>query len=165
MLATLFPQSARQYLSLPLLGPVIDDFERCLLEQGYTSNSRRNKIKILPRADAYLRRRGVRCIGDLAPAAFCDCWKALRRRLPSTAGTVRILERFLRGRGLIRQSPSLVSSPLKLQVQEYSKYLREVTRIFPLHSSQPHSYCDPVSDLFEVRKSPAGTGSHWRQPP
>jgi hypothetical protein len=45
MLATLFPNSVLQYLSLPLLGPVIEDFECWLVEQGYTSDSRRNKVK------------------------------------------------------------------------------------------------------------------------
>jgi integrase/recombinase XerD len=131
MLATLFPRSVRQYLSLPLLGPVTDDFECWLLEQGYTSDSRRNKIRIVARVDCYLRRRGVRCIRDLAPAALHDCWKALRRRLRSQAGTIHVLERFLRERGLVRQPTSPVSSPIDLEVQDYSKYLREVRGFSP----------------------------------
>jgi integrase/recombinase XerD len=136
MLATLFPNSVGQYLSLPLLGPVIEDFECWLVEQGYTSDSRRNKVKVVAQVDCYLRRRGVRRIRGLAPAAFQDCWKALRRRLPSQAGTVHVLERFLRERGLVPQCPSPVSSPADPQVQDYSKYLHEVRGFSPstLHS-------------------------------
>jgi integrase/recombinase XerD len=57
MLATLSPKSARRYLSLPLFGPVIDDFDHWLSEQGYAPGSRHNQLVIVALADGYLRRR------------------------------------------------------------------------------------------------------------
>jgi hypothetical protein len=40
MLVSLLPRSAHRYLSLPLFGPVVDDFDDWLLERGYTRGSR-----------------------------------------------------------------------------------------------------------------------------
>jgi hypothetical protein len=44
MLATLFPKVSRNYLSLPLFGPVMDDFSDWLGQEGYTRKSRRFTI-------------------------------------------------------------------------------------------------------------------------
>lgn len=126
MLATLSPKSARRYLSLPLFGPVIDDFDRWLSEQGYAPGSRHNQLVIVAQLDSYLRRRGIRCIQELTPAVFDRCWRVFHRRFLTLAGAVHVLERFLVRQRLIRLSPIPVPSPINLQLQAYSNYLREV---------------------------------------
>lgn len=126
MLATLSPKSARRYLSLPLFGPVIDDFDRWLSEQGYALGSRHNQLVIVAQLDSYLRRRGVRCIQELTPAVFDRCWRVFHRRFLNLAGAVHVLERFLERQRLFRLSPIPVPSPINLQLQAYSNYLREV---------------------------------------
>src|ERR1019366_1438578 len=68
MLVKLFPRTYRRYLSLPLFGPVMDDFDDCLLEQGYARSTRsRLLLPNVAQVDRQLRRRGVRHIQDLTP--------------------------------------------------------------------------------------------------
>jgi integrase/recombinase XerD len=126
MLITLFPKASRKYLSLPLFGPVMDDFSDWLEQEGYTRKSRRYAIRMIAWMDAYLRRRRIERLQELTPVALHGCWKALQRRLPPAAGTVHVMERFLTERGLLKPSPRRVSSPTEIQLQRYSEYLRDV---------------------------------------
>ncbi len=163
MLATLFPKGSRRYLSLPLFGPVLDSFADWLLEQGYIRSSRRYALRIVVRMDRYLRRQGIQHIQELTPSTFHRCWKALHRRVPAAAGTARVMERFLRLRGLLQSAPNQVSSATGLHLEAYSVSARG-PGIFPIHPSQSSSYCGPVSGLSGVRENPTGTGSCRWQP-
>jgi integrase/recombinase XerD len=131
MLANLFPRASGRYLSLPLFGPVMNDFSDWLEQQGYTHGSRRYALQIVARMDRYLRRRRIKCLQDLTPLALYGCWKFLRQQLPTAAGTVRVIERFLTARGLLKISPRRVSSPTEIQLQSYSEYLRDVRGLSP----------------------------------
>jgi site-specific recombinase XerD len=131
MIATLFPKAARKYLSLPLFGPVMDDFSDWLEQAGYTRKSRRYAIRMIAWMDTYLRRRRFKRLQELTPVALHDCWKALQRRIPPAAGTVHVMERFLTERGLLKPAPRQVSSPTEIQLQRYSEYLRDVRGVSP----------------------------------
>lgn len=126
MLATLFPKASRKYLSLPLFGPVMDDFSDWLEQEGYTYKSRRFTIRMIAWMDTYLRRRQIKRLQELTPVTLHGCWKALQRRRPPAAGTVHVMERFLTKRGLLNPLPREVSSPTEIQLQRYSEYLRDV---------------------------------------
>jgi len=126
MLATLFPKASKKYLSLPLFGPVMDDFSDWLEQEGYTLKARRFTIRMIAWMDTYLRRRQIKRLQELTPVTLHGCWKALQRRRPPAAGTVHVMERFLTKRGLLKPSPRQVSSPTEIQLQRYSEYLRDV---------------------------------------
>jgi hypothetical protein len=97
MLVKLFPRTCRRYLSLPLFGPVMDDFDDWLLEQGYARSSRRRLL--LPNVaqlDRQLRRRGVNHIKNLTPLALQRCWDlpaqtGIHLGLDSRAGSTRLV--------------------------------------------------------------------------
>src|SRR5262249_404944 len=125
MLATLFPKVSRKYLSLPLFGPIMDDFSDWLEQQGYTRKSRHYAIRMVAWMDGYLRRRHFKRLEDLTPLALHGCWKALQRRLYPAAGAVHVMERFLIERRLLKSSPYPVASPTEIQLQKYSEYLRD----------------------------------------
>jgi integrase/recombinase XerD len=131
MLATLFPRASRTYLSLPLFGPVMNDFSDWLEQQGYTCGSRRYALQIVARMDRYLRQHRIKRLQELTPVDLHGCWKSLRRQLPTAAGTVHVMERFLTVHGLLKPSPRRVSSPTEIQVQKYSEYLRDVRGFSP----------------------------------
>lgn len=131
MLAKVFPKAARRYLSLPLFGPIVDDFDDWLLEQGYTRSSRRCSLfPTVVRMDQHLRRCGIKRIEDLTPLALQRCWKTLQRRCPP-ARTVHVMERFLRVRGLLKPPIPKDPSPTSLQLAAYFEYLREVRGFAP----------------------------------
>jgi site-specific recombinase XerD len=133
MLANLFSRASKKYLSLPLFGPVMNDFSDWLEQQGYTFYSRRYYVWILACMDEYLRRRRVERLQDLTPLALHDCLKAQRRRssMAAHAGFAHLVERFLTTRGILKISPRRASSPTEIQLQSYSEYLREVRGFSP----------------------------------
>src|SRR5215510_4200734 len=139
MIATLFPTGSRRSLSLPIFGPVMDDFSDWLEQEGSTRQSRRFPIRTIAWMDAPLRRRQIKRLQELTPVALHDCWKALHRRRPPAAGTVHVMERFLTKRGLLKPSPRQVSSPTEIQLQRYSEYLRDVRGV-SLSTIHDHLY-------------------------
>jgi site-specific recombinase XerD len=155
MLAKLFPRSARRYSTLPLFGPVMDGFDDWLSERGYTHGSRRAELQIVVHVDRYLRRHGARHIQDLSSAAFQRCWKALRRRNPTAAGTAHVLEQFLRAYDLLPSSSTPTSGAIEAQMTAYSDYLREVRGFSP---STVHSHLRTAIqflNFLEFEKTPS----------
>ncbi|MEX2031548.1 MAG: hypothetical protein WEA81_01650 [Dehalococcoidia bacterium] len=59
MLNELFPRWSSRFLTLPLLGPVADDFDTWSSTQGYRRSTRRRHARALIRIDRDLRRHGM----------------------------------------------------------------------------------------------------------
>src|ERR1035437_6785899 len=138
MLTTLFPKSAQRYLSLPLFGPVMEDFADWLVGQNYTRISccchLRPTVVLM---DRHLRRRGIDGIQDLSSLALHRCWKALQRSAPSGASTAHVMERFLKIRGLLQSNDPTPLDPTNLQLTTYAEYLQEVRGLAP-STIHPH---------------------------
>ena len=127
MLHSLFPKAHRKYLSLPLLGPIIDGFDDWLATRGFTEGSRKFSIHMLPAVDTRLRRRRVDKVAMLSHQDLHACWKALIRTYPCGAGTVHTLERYLIASGLIAAGRHAPASPQTSTLsEEYTNHLREV---------------------------------------
>ncbi|SRR6266508_1223601 len=129
MLDTLFPKVSNKCLALPVFGPVIEDFVGWLVQQDYTRPRIRNMLVTVRRLDRYLRRKGIHRVDDLGSQTLHRHWKSLRRRVPTEAGAVHVMERFLRLRGVVESCE--VSTPTSLQLAEYSEYLRDVRGLRP----------------------------------
>ena len=65
MLRELFPKAFNRYLSLPLLGPILDDFDNWLLEQGYQFRTRREHIKQTVGIDNYFQKQRRSSLSEL----------------------------------------------------------------------------------------------------
>ena len=127
MLHSLFPRFHRKFVSLPLLGPIVDGFDDWLATNAYTRGSRKFSIRMLRHVDAYLRRRRVRDVASLTHAKLHACWRDLIKVFPTRAGTVRTLERYLVARGLIVDGHQATATPQALALsEEYANHLREV---------------------------------------
>lgn len=126
MLTTSYPRAAGKYLSLPLFGSIMDDFSTWLEMQGYKRGSRKAMMQKIVWMDQYLRRRRIKRLGDLNPSVLQDCWEALKRQNPPTAGTVHVLERFLKERELLKPLTSQTLCPSENELQKYAAFLSEV---------------------------------------
>ena len=109
MLSELFPRKSTRYSALPLLGPIADDFDTWLSEQGYRRGSRRQQARALVRIDRALRRQGHRQWQSVRSADLEACWSWYRRRDPDTAGTGRGLLRFAQERSLLPPTPVAIT--------------------------------------------------------
>ena len=85
MLHSLFPKFYRKFVSLPLLGPIVDGFDDWLATNAYTRGSRKFSIRMLRHVDAYLRRRRVRDVASLTHAELHTCWRDLIKVFPTIA--------------------------------------------------------------------------------
>ena len=138
MLTTLLPKAAHRYLSLPLFGPVMEDFADWLVGQNYTRiTCCCHLFPTVVLMDRHLRRRGSHRIQDLSPLDLHRCWKALQRRTTSGASTAHVMERFLKLRGLIRSNDPTPVNTTNLQLTAYAKYLQEVRGLAP-STIHPH---------------------------
>lgn len=140
MLRSLFLKAAVKFLSMPLLGPMVESFDDWLAASGYTRNSRECYVSKLPRVDAYLRNHQVKELADLTHPVLDDYWKTLRKTLPGLAQTVRALERYLIAHDLItRERAASTNSPVSILLEEYGNYLCE-TRGFASSTISDHRY-------------------------
>lgn len=127
MLHSLLPKAYHRFLSLPLLGPIVDGFDDWLVANAYARVSRKDAVRMLQRVDAALRRRQVKEIVDLTHPVLHDCWRTLLKTHPSNAGTVHTLERYMVSNGLIADGRhARLTSPVSILIEEYAKYLHEV---------------------------------------
>lgn len=129
MLHSLLPKSYNKFLSMPLLGAIVDGFDDWLAASGYTRKSRKLSIWMLAFVDANLRRRHVKEVTELTHQILHDCWRGFVKTNPSHAGTVRTLERYLVSRSLVadrRKAVATATSRTVILCEEYADHLRQV---------------------------------------
>ena len=125
MVQVLFPKVYGRFISLPLLGPIVEGFSRWLVDRGYRRGSARQQLRCLVPLDQALRERGCEHLGDLtrdalragAPEPFPQAHAAI--------GTARALERFLDGQGILPPRKPSPLSPTQIKVEAYTTYLRD----------------------------------------
>ena len=140
MLRSLFPKAHHKFLSIPLLGPIVDGFDDWLAANRYTSGSREFAIRMLPHIDAEFRHRQIKDLASLTAPVLHDCWRALIKVFPEGAGTVRTLGRYLATKGLMinnQPAPASTTSSNSILIREYTNHLREV-RGFALSTVSSH---------------------------
>ena len=125
MLRSLLPKAHRKFLSLPLLGPIIDGFDDWLAAHGFTRGSRKFSIRMLRFVDTNLQRSRIYAVTKLNHTVLDGCWKALMKVYPCGAGTVHTLERYLVTGGLM-ESRQAVETQSPSPSEEYANHLREV---------------------------------------
>ncbi|MDA2927853.1 site-specific integrase [Acidobacteria bacterium AH-259-G07] len=131
MLTQLFPKSFDRFRSLPLVGPIADDFATWLLQQGYQQSSARLQLRAVVRIDGELRKRGLLRLEELTHEKLLSCSPANSQDDRILAGTVHALERFLEGRKLLPQTPAAPPTPLSTLVAAYAEFLRGVRAFAP----------------------------------
>jgi integrase len=128
MIATILPKVYHRYVSLPVLGPVIDEFTRWLLERGYSFQTVQRHVYTSRHVDGSLYQVGVRALADLTHDHFET---ACREHLPYVRLTMRHMERFLEETG--RLAPRLLppATPLTVEVDRFTEHMRSVRGLEP----------------------------------
>jgi integrase/recombinase XerD len=138
MLASIRPQSHTRYLLLPILGAALDEFTAWSNRRGYPLGTIRNQLKDSRLIDAYLQKDGARGLHDLTHGSFERAWAHFRQRRPSTAGTIRQIERFLEETRELQALPTKPKSFIDLELERLRDYLHHV-RGLEFSTIQHHS--------------------------
>jgi len=124
MISEIFPNGHQRYTSLPLLGPIMEEFTIWSIRHGYTALTVRGKIKDTRQIDAFFREQGIHYLHDLEHKDIDNAWENYRRRRPNIAATVRCIELFLEeGSKLMpRQTPP--RTPAELELDHFIGFLQ-----------------------------------------
>lgn len=128
MLTELFPRMHRRYSSLPLLGPIVDDFAAWIAAQGYARVAVRRHLRAVRHLDQRWRRRGRRSLDDVEREDLRVCAPGHSQDDADLAAGARQLERYLDWRGLL---PRPALSPPPPEVTGYRAYLTELRGLAP----------------------------------
>ena len=153
MLSQLFPKAFKKFLSLPLFGPVVEEWATWLEGQGYTWSTRRLMFRTLSRVDCHFSQRALHKLDELSQQDLDGCWKTFHRCRPTEAGTVRVLGRFLQARGLLR--PALLPEPSRID-RRLHVYLEYLTDVRGFGASTLNSHQRTVREFLAFLDGPAG---------
>ncbi len=131
MISQIFPKDFERYLSLPVLGSVMDSFAAWLQDRRYTWRSTRFELRMAAHVCGYLKRRGIRTIADLSEQHLPACYRLFRRKFPKEEGSVRVLEAFLFEQGLVQKSAAPQPSRADVHLDAFMAHLRDVRGYAP----------------------------------
>jgi site-specific recombinase XerD len=132
MLQELFPRVHRLYLSLPILGPTVEDFAAFLMRRGYPQGVIRNHIRAMRGVDRHLRRRRCRSITDVTEQMLRACAPPAGRACddPGRSAAVRLLLACLTEQSVLTRPEAI--RPAERRLCEYVGYLQKVRGLAPL---------------------------------
>ena len=129
MLLQLYPRVYRRYSSLPVFGPIVENFGAWLLKQGYSTDCIREHFCCMRRIARLLKKRRVGSVAELTRAKLQACAPSDRLEDKRLAASVRLLERYFASEtSLFAAQPS---SRIDQRVAEYTTYLDQVRGLAP----------------------------------
>jgi len=126
MLRELFPRMYHRFTSLPILGTEMERFVAFLTKEGYPRTPARRHVRTALKVDVHLRALGCRVLAALDRGQLRSCAPPPGRSQAdiNASATVRLLERFLDERGILRPPPP--PGPSERLIAEYASDLKHV---------------------------------------
>ena len=154
MIQQFFPNGFQRYLSLPLLGSLMDSYATWLLDQQYTWRSGRYELRMAARVCAYWKRRSILRIEDLHEQHLDDCHRLFRRKFPDEAGSVKVLARFLMASGVVRRSAAPEPTAAEAHLNAFAAHLRDVRGYVPATIQRQVGIASEFLDWLHFAKAP-----------
>jgi integrase/recombinase XerD len=124
MLVQLRPKAHESYRSLPVLGPIVDEFTEWIRGCGYSMPAFSSLLSHVRDLAHFFRRRGLRRWEELTQQHFQAAWERLRKRSSTWGGTIRQVQHFLEQ---VHELPpgSRPQGRSELLIEDYELYLRQ----------------------------------------
>jgi site-specific recombinase XerD len=145
MLTELFQKSHELHRALPLLGPVLDDFDDWLVAQGYRHSTRECYLLRCTAIEKYFQKRRQRTVSSLSLEQLDACWHFYRHRPGAITNVVTCLQRFLQERNLLSK-PCPPATPFSEILDAYRAYLTEVRG---LAASTIDQHCTTTAEFLK----------------
>src|SRR5213592_2160131 len=140
MLTQLRPKAHPAYRSLPILGPIVDEFTDWAHRCGYEVKSFGSQLGNIRYLAQFFHRRGLRSLKELTPLHFDAAWMQLRKKNRSRGCAVRQVQRFLQQVHGLVQGSSAPATRSEEELRRYAEYLQQV-RGFAEHTIASHTSC------------------------
>ena len=111
--------------SLPIFGPVLDDFVQWLADKGYARGTIVNYLKTVPKVIGWLRRHQITSLDQLTQHQLRLAHDYYRPKQQDPSWVIGALERFLSERCLVPEGDSPPPSAVEVEVERFATYLRE----------------------------------------
>lgn len=70
MISEIYPKSYQNYISLPILGSILDEFTSWSRQRGYVILTVREQLKAARRIDGFFGQHGAQCLSELTRSHF-----------------------------------------------------------------------------------------------
>jgi integrase/recombinase XerD len=148
MIFKIRPKSYKKYLSLPILGTIIDEFTDWAFNRGYAIETIRNQIRDAKKLDKFFIQQGIKNLGELSQINFEMAWKTYRLKR-NLAGSIRQIELFIKETLGLTPAKLPQKTPSEMEVDDYSRYLRDIrgycSRTVQYHCSYIQEFLDNLS--------------------
>lgn len=148
MLEELFPKLHQRYLSLPLLGPILDEYDDWLSDRKYTLLTRRSYMRMALLVDQYLREQGLENLSDISADMLQELWVRHHIDGPnagSLGGTIQTIATCLAEKGLLHPASPRPSTPFDPYLDGYAAHLRDMRGFAP---STVHDHLVTIAKLL-----------------
>lgn len=116
----------RYWRSLPIFGPLLDDFVEWMTGQRYAPRTIGRYLKALPKVVGWLQRHRITALDQLTQQHLHVGHDCYRPRHQNSSWLIGALERFLSERHLVPEGDPPTPSPVEVEVDRFASYLREV---------------------------------------
>jgi len=126
MISGIYPRAYHKYVSLPLFGPVVEEFADWLRQKGYRDSTIKYQLSVVPHVEAFFARRGAQRLDDLTCDDFEAAWSAFCHERRCAASTPRLIKRFLmESHGLKPVVPESLT-PICRELDRFGNHMRDV---------------------------------------
>jgi site-specific recombinase XerD len=125
LLVQLRPRAFAWWRSLPIFGPVLEDFVQWLGSQGYAAGTIGNYLKTLPQIVRWFRRRRITTLEQLTQQKLQLARDHYRPKQEDASWVVNALKRYLKEQHLVPEGNFPPPRPVEVEIDRFATYLRE----------------------------------------
>jgi integrase len=126
LLVQLRPRAFACWRSLPIFGPLLDEFVQWMAVREYAVGTIGNYLKALPEVVGWLRRHRIKALDQLTQHQLRVAHDYYRPKQEDPSWVIGALEGFLGERHPVPEGDSPPPSPVEVEVDRFAVYLREV---------------------------------------
>ena len=124
LLVQIRPRCFARWRSLPLFGPLLDDFLRWMHDQHYTDSTLDSHLAGLRKVVVWLGRRRITKLAQLTQKDLQAAHDHFLPRQNKASSVMSALKRFLSARQLVSQGNWPPPSPVEVELERFGTYLR-----------------------------------------